>query len=575
MNFDRNTLTAITFGLVFYVGYEYYLNQKYPERYKVHSKISTQVTATKSLPEKQANHTSIRSATNLAEQTQQDTPPLERIADSQLVVENDVARYKFNQDTGSLEQVWLKEHTSNDYTTEYKVFDESVSIRGHAQYKQRTLPRKDFAISSHKPDKYTFVFTHYEDVWKITETWKIAPQGYGAKIHVEWENHSAQTQNLTSYVDFAEVTHFATSAGWGPFSMLSSPSLSPEMITYSQSESGNRIDLRKYCESDSNLERITVRSDMVDYLGTDSTYFLKAIAPELRKVNYYVDAFPIQKDSAGKLTKCSLHQWTSLSHGEVGPGKNIRISYNTWFGPKDNDAMQAFLPALTESLDLGVFSFIAKIFFTLLREVYKFLGNWGFSIILLTVFIKLVLFPAQRFPHEMGQKMKMLTPELNRLKEKYGKDPQRLGVEQMALYKKYNVNPALGCLTPVLQIPLFIAFFSILRTSVDLRHAPFILWIEDLSAPDPYYVLPILYGLVQHLQQKTMPTNGMNKEMESIMKKMPLFFSLMMFFFPAGVVLYSTTNAIMMVFQQYWLQRNSSNLDSHSGNTLRVNASKG
>lgn len=578
MNLDRNSYAAILFGLIFYVGYEYYLNQKYPDRYKIFKQPVAQVAETlkpdDSVPAREDTlETTIQPKEQLSP-SEQETYAVSSVDLEELRIENDVAIYQFDQKFGSLAQVYLKQHTSEDYESPLELLNGPISLRGFTSRHDKKIPVMKAPISTTKPNAKAMQFERHENSWVIREIWQIPENGYGIDITVEWENTSEKTNSLTSYVDFSELANFPNEGGFGLFSMLSASNISPEMITYAKNESGNRIDYRRYCEPDSSLDRILVHADTIDYLGTDSSHFLKAVAPNLKKVSYQVDAFPTGKNSSGKLAKCSLHQWTSLQQGEIGPGKTVRINYSGWFGPKDSDAMKAFLPQLTESLDLGMFSFISRLFITMLRWIHEFIGDWGFAIILLTIFIKVGLFPIQRFPHEMGEKMKLIKPELDRLKEKYKKDPQRISLEQVALFKKYNVNPALGCLAPLIQLPIFFSFFTLLRTSIDLRHASF-LWIKDLSAADPFFVLPVVYGIVQHLQQKTMPTGNMTPEMESIMKKMPLFFSLFMFFFPAGVVLYSVTNAIMTILQQYWLRRNSKSFNPDSGNPLRVNASKG
>jgi YidC/Oxa1 family membrane protein insertase len=214
--------------------------------------------------------------------------------------------------------------------------------------------------------------------------------------------------------------------------------------------------------------------------------------------------------------------------------------------------MDMFHAPFAESLDLGFFSFFAKIFFTLLRFIHSFVGNWGLSIILLTLALKFLLYPATKGPQEMAEKMKLMQPELERAKAEFADNPQKMALAQASLFKKYKINPAAGCLPIFIQAPIFIGFFTILRTSVDLRHVPFGFWIQDLSAPDPYFILPLLNLAVQYIQQKVLPVPNSNKETESIMKMMPIMFSVFMIFFPAGVALYMVTQTITTFIQQYW-----------------------
>jgi YidC/Oxa1 family membrane protein insertase len=201
-------------------------------------------------------------------------------------------------------------------------------------------------------------------------------------------------------------------------------------------------------------------------------------------------------------------------------------------------------------VDYGFLWMLAKPIFASMQYVHSLLGNWGWSIILLTILIKILLYPLSAASLKSMAKMRNLQPEMARLKELYGDDRQKMSQELMGLYKKEKVNPAGGCLPMLLQMPVFIALYWVLLESVEIRHTPWILWIQDLSAKDPFFVLPIIMGGSMLLMQKMqpMPTDPMQAK---VMKLMPIMFTVFFMFFPAGLVLYWTVNNLLSMLQQW------------------------
>lgn len=185
--------------------------------------------------------------------------------------------------------------------------------------------------------------------------------------------------------------------------------------------------------------------------------------------------------------------------------------------------------------------------------VFDLVSNWGVAIILFTILLKLLFYPLTRAAAVSMHKMKKLQPEMTKLREKYQDDPRMQQQELMRFMSQNKVNPMKGCLPILPQIPVFFAFYRVLSTSLDLRHAPFFGWIQDLSASDPYYVTPLLMGLAMFLQQKLTPTAGMEKAQERVMMMLPLIFTLMMLTLPSGMVLYMLTNTVVSILQQQWL----------------------
>ena len=205
-------------------------------------------------------------------------------------------------------------------------------------------------------------------------------------------------------------------------------------------------------------------------------------------------------------------------------------------------------------VDYGWLTVIAAPIFWVLELLHKFLGNWGWSIIVLTLLIKLAFFPLSAASYKSMAKMKLVAPRLQKLKELYGDDRARLNQEMMEMYKKEKINPLGGCLPILVQIPVFIALYWVLLGAVEMREAPWILWIADLSVKDPYYVLPLLMGATMLIQTKLNPTPP-DPMQAKVMMIMPVVFTGMFLFFPAGLVLYWTVNNILSIAQQWQITR--------------------
>ena len=224
-------------------------------------------------------------------------------------------------------------------------------------------------------------------------------------------------------------------------------------------------------------------------------------------------------------------------------------------GPKLQDQLPDVAPGLEHTVNYGIFSVFSKPLFWLLEKIHGFVGNWGWAIVLLTILIKLAFFKLTEAQYRSMARMRKLQPRIDQLKERYGDDRQRMSQAMMEMYKKEKVNPLGGCLPIVVQIPIFIALYWVLLESVELRQAPFILWIDNLSARDPYFVLPLLNAVFMIITQRLTPAAGMDPMQRKMMNMMPIVFSVMFAFFPAGLVLYWATNAGLSLAQQYYITR--------------------
>lgn len=318
-------------------------------------------------------------------------------------------------------------------------------------------------------------------------------------------------------------------------------------------ESGERDyeDSTTYCDDFDGEPALTGRGVDLDYIGYDDHYFLKVVQPLEKKLTYSI----FKQDAAHVRDGCPLVTMLYQPNGLVEPGKTITLKYRAYFGPKRLDALTAFSEDMKSSLYLGWFGAIARPLLWAVKGIYGLLGNYGLAIIIITVLLKILFFPLTRAAQVSMKKMQKLQPQMNKIKEKYKDDRQRQQQEIMKFMSQNKINPAKGCLPILPQIPVFIAFYNVLSNAIELRHAPFFGWIQDLSQSDPYLITPLLLGVGMFLQQKLTPHPGMDKAQERIMMMMPVVFTVMMLSLPAGMVLYMLVNTIVSIVQQQWLNK--------------------
>ncbi|NVJ66039.1 MAG: membrane protein insertase YidC [Gammaproteobacteria bacterium] len=232
------------------------------------------------------------------------------------------------------------------------------------------------------------------------------------------------------------------------------------------------------------------------------------------------------------------------------------IKASLFVGPKLLDQLESAAPGLNKTMDLSWVWWIGIPLYKLLNFFYGFLANWGLAIIMVTVTVKTILYPLSKKQYKSAHAMRKMQPKMQRLKERYGDDKQRMQQEMMKMYKEEGSNPFGGCLPMLLQFPIFIALYYVLFEAVELRHAPFFGWIQDLSVQDPYFVLPLLMGASMYLMQKMQPTSPtMDPMQQKMFQYLPVFFTVFMLFFPAGLVLYWLCNNLISIAQQQYVNK--------------------
>lgn len=275
-------------------------------------------------------------------------------------------------------------------------------------------------------------------------------------------------------------------------------------------------------------------------------YFISAWVPDQQLKNEFL---------LRKLGDRDLYTMGFTSPAQTVPaGEEGRFGAAFYVGPKDQDILEKISPYLDLTVDYGWLWWVAKPLFYGLTFFYSVVANWGWSIVLLTILIKGIFYPLSATSYRSMARMRKLQPEMKRLKDLYGDDRQKMSQETMNLYKREKVNPLGGCLPMLIQMPVFIALYWVLNESVELRHAPWIYWIVDLSVKDPFYVLPILNGLSMFFLQTLQPAPP-DPTQAKVMKIMPVAFSFFFMFFPAGLVLYWTVNSVLSIAQQWAITR--------------------
>ncbi|HRL02843.1 MAG TPA: membrane protein insertase YidC, partial [Vitreoscilla sp.] len=284
--------------------------------------------------------------------------------------------------------------------------------------------------------------------------------------------------------------------------------------------------------------------------------------------HYFVTSWILNKKDAasvcGKAENCTMDvkkrsdglysAGVRVTLPDLATGQTTAVPMTLFAGPAEYNRIMPLADNLELSKDFGKLHIFASPLFKLLNWIHGYVGNWGWAIILLTIIVKAVLFPLTNASYKSMAKMRAVAPRLNALKAEYGDDRMKMQQEMMALYKKEKINPLGGCLPMLLQIPVFLGLYWALFNSVELRQAPWMGWIQDLARPDPWFILPVLMAATMWLQTHLNPPPA-DPMQAKMMKIMPLMFSVMFFFFPAGLVLYYVVNNVLSIAQQWFINK--------------------
>ncbi|NOR51670.1 MAG: membrane protein insertase YidC [Gammaproteobacteria bacterium] len=292
-------------------------------------------------------------------------------------------------------------------------------------------------------------------------------------------------------------------------------------------------------------DRSLNRSNTGGWVAMIQHYFLGAwIPPQDEKINYYTKQGSNNRYIIGGVGEKRV----------INSGESVTLKGQLFVGPKLPNQLEAAVQGLDLTVDYGFLTIIAKPLYWMLNLIHGFIGNWGFAIILLTIMIKAAFYKLSETSYKSMAHMRKVQPKLKTMKERYKDDKEGMNKAMMKLYKEEKINPLGGCLPILVQMPVFIALYWMLMESVEIRQAPFMLWIQDLSAADPYFVLPLIMGITMLIQQKLNPT-PMDPMQAKVMMVLPIVFTVFFAFFPAGLVLYWVVNNTLSILQQWYITR--------------------
>ena len=319
-------------------------------------------------------------------------------------------------------------------------------------------------------------------------------------------------------------------------------------VVYNETDKFKKIEFSEIDKEAADPSRKPAYTKLADngWIGMIEHYFVAAwLPPDKWMRQFYTTKLEGGLYAAG----------VRYADGTIAPGATGTLGARLYVGPQDQDQLAQLAKGLDLVVDYGIFTIIAAPLFWLLKWLHGLLGNWGWAIIAMTIMIKSAFYPLNHASARSMAKMKVVAPKMKALQEQYANDKQQLQIKMMELYRQEKINPLGGCLPILVQIPVFIALYWVLLSAVELRHAPWIGWIHDLSAPDPYFILPIVYAITAYLQVKLSPTPITDPVQAKVMQIMPVAFSVMFLFFPSGLVLYWLINNCIQIFQQWHMNR--------------------
>lgn len=481
------------------------------------------------------------------------------VSEKRITIETPLYKATFTNKGPSLTGFQLKKYRESiDPASPYfELFKENEQAKNHVFFLYNNPQIKEGSDLFFIADKENINLSQGQDVETLTfrysspegivveQTFSFSPDKYDIGVKVKVSNNSVNvaTGNIKSVIS----------------------NLHAQKKDKYYSFTGTAVfvdnDLKQFKPKDLEDEEDADVTGSIAWLSYEDEYFITAVAPEEKKGARYI----------GKLQKSGVITATHFSESvEILPATEIQKSYSLFLGPKEIKILKDFGNNLESAIDYGFFDVIAKPLHYLLIFFNKYLKNFGFSIILLTVIVKIIFWPLTHKSQKSMKEMQKLQPLMAKIREKYKDNKEMMNKELMGLYRTYKVNPMSGCLPMLIQIPVFIALYSVLSSSIELRHVPFAFWIKDLSTPDRLFSLPfgipfmdppygipvltLLMGASMFIQQKMQPMVG-DPAQAKIMMFMPVMFTVMFINFPSGLVLYWLTQNILSIGQQYYINK--------------------
>ncbi len=518
--FDRNTVLAIVISLVFFMGWQTYMQKKYPEAYKPKKK-TEQVKA-----QTEQNLENSEAPTQVSNEAEQSEPAhkelVQKPVDQTIEVSNDLWTGKLTSLGMGLKEITLKEFSDRkENNIQFVSGPESV---GNFSTYVDGQPL-NFAIEK-KSDNH-IVGTARVGNQSLLKEMMFDPKNYTVSVSVKTLSGSAQGKTLLTKIS-SQVLKVKSS-------MFTPAYEGTEFFSIDNgSEERERIDIESpYSEK---LGKTTLTS-----IG--SQYFALALK----------DDSPVVPRTEVDYKPEGQYAYASIFHEPVN-GQRFEVQFTGFMGPKKYDILKTLGSEYVQMINYGMFSILSKPMLSMLKWLYDMFKNWGLAIIFLTIFIRLLLLPINISSLKSMKKMQKIQPQLKAIKEKYKDDPVKVNQETMALMKKEGANPLGGCLPMLLQLPVFFALYSVLGQSVELYKSPFIFWIQDLSYQDPFFVLPVAVGALYFIQMSITP-QPTDPAQAKVMKFIPILFCFFMITVPSGLTLYFFVNTVFGIGQSFIFQR--------------------
>lgn len=463
-----------------------------------------------------------------------------------ITVTTDMIVAEIDTAGGDIRQLGLLKHPSSedkskpyelllDKTARFQVAQSGLIGDGLPSHKAKySVESNNYQLEPGQDKLVVKLTTTTEKDVQVTKTFTFHRDSYVIDVGFEIDNQSDQTIIPFSYFQMLRDANEPI----GSNTMIHSYT-GPAM--YTDAEKFIKI---KFSDLDKNKAEFPSNADN-GWIAMLEHYFLTAWLPTPQTPReYYAKRLSHNQYTAGIITPV----------GAIESGQTKQVSVPFYAGPQEQEKLAELAPGLDLTVDYGWLTILAQPLFKLLSFYHSWVDNWGVAIILLTFTVKLLFFPLSAAGYRSMAKMRVVTPKLQKIREQYASDRQRMHQAMMEFYKEEKINPMGGCLPILVQIPVFIALFWTLMSAVELRNAPFALWITDLSTPDPYYVLPLIMGISMWIQSKLSPTPA-DPIQAKVMQIMPVAFSIFFFFFPSGLVLYSLCNNILSILQQWQITR--------------------
>ena len=529
---DRGTIVAFAIILLFWFGWQKYMEKQHPP-VTPESNVAAPIVESK---DGNAGKPAINRKDPMAPTAAKaDADPANQVAVSETLIpfSNDTWSFEISNRGMGIKDVRLAHFKSRDgQTIQLSSAKEDPSFAtGVAPYTQPVF----FNIEQTAPD--TFVGKATVDGVTLEKTMKIDSQKFTIDTTVRATGLSAAHKGLSTRI--ADIMNEPKTAK-GFFDPT------PDFLSWFV-----RHDDTKTREALHRKDGHTLKADNVTVASLSVHYFAMAIVDQSQLHPRFESVVPANSDIASG----------NLYYEPSATPETLEVKYTSFAGPKDHTLLRSIDENLGQVVDYGMFSFIAKPILWLLKFLNSMISNWGFSIILLTIIVRLIVLPFNVYSYKSMKVMQKLQPEMNRIRDRYkdksAEEKLQMNQEIMGLMKTHKANPLGGCLPMLLQLPVFLALYQVLGQSIELYQAPFALWIHDLSVRDPYFVLPVLMGITMFVQQKITPST-MDPAQAKILMWMPVIFSVFMISLPSGLTLYIFVSTLFGIIQQYIFMRDRS-----------------